>query len=94
MPRTLLAMLAALGLGLFLGSRLAQAVPGSEFTLGQHDRIVAEAPGCYASCQTLGLSRRCTVREPDCHAVCLPLPECKPDGLKPMQVCSVVRDRP
>jgi hypothetical protein len=91
----ILAILAALTVGVFVGSKLAQAGPDqSSFVLEQHDRLVAEAPGCYASCQTFGLSRRCTLREPDCRAVCITLPECKPDGFKPVQVCAVVRDHP
>jgi hypothetical protein len=93
MHRTILALLAALALGVFLGSRLAQARPGDDFTLEQHDRIVAEAPGCYASCQAMGTVRHCTLREPECRAVCITLPECKPDGFKPIRVCSVVRER-
>jgi hypothetical protein len=95
MRTLILAVLAALATGVFLGTRIARAGPDQgTFTLEQHDRLIAEAPGCYASCQVFGLARRCTLREPDCHAICLPLPECKPDGLRPMQVCTVVRDRP
>ena len=95
MRHTILAVLAALAVGVFVGSRLAHARPDeSSFILEQHDRIVAEAPGCYASCQSLGAVRRCTLREPDCRAVCVTLQECKPDGFKPIQVCAVVRERP
>ena len=95
MRNLVLAILAALAAGVLIGSRLAQAQPDqSSFILEQHDRLVAEAPGCFASCQTMGTIRHCTLREHDCHAVCVTLPECKPDGFKPIRACAVVRDRP
>ena len=95
MRNTILAVLAALAVGGFAGSRLAKANPGdNEFVLEQHDRLVAEAPGCYSTCQSIGIVRRCTVRERECHAVCTSFPECKPDGVKAVRACAVVRERP
>jgi hypothetical protein len=90
-----IAIFLALTAGGFAGARLARAFPqDNRFVLQEHDRIVAEAPGCYASCQAMGVTRTCTIREPDCRAVCVTLPECKADGLNPIRVCAVVRDRP
>ena len=95
MTRLLILVALALVAGGISGARLARAFPqDNRFVLQEHDRIVAEAPGCYASCQSLGRTRSCTVREPDCRAVCISLPECKADGLNPVRVCAVVRDRP
>ncbi len=93
MHRTLLAVAAALVLGLLAGAHLARATPGdAAFVLEAQDRLIAEAPGCYVSCQGIGTARSCTVRESECHAVCSTLPECKPDGAHPVRVCAVVRD--
>jgi hypothetical protein len=87
------AVVAALAVGVLVG-HLAHALPGDNtFLLEQHDRIIAESPGCYASCQALGLARRCTIREPDCRAVCVTIPECKADGFKPVRACAVIKER-
>ncbi len=76
------------------GSDLARARPNETFTLQGSDKLVVEAPGCHASCGIANPMRRdCVVREPDCHVVCSMVPECKPDGLRPMQVCAIVRER-
>ncbi len=73
----------------------AQAQAQDTFTLEEHDKIIAEAPGCFADCRIVGPSRRtCTVKQWDCRAVCMPLPECKTDSLKPMKVCAIMRNRP
>src|SRR5205085_4189541 len=75
--RLLFVIAAALIAGGFAGARIARALPGdNRFVLQEHDRIVAEAPGCYASCQAFGRLRTCTIREPDCRAACITLPEC------------------
>lgn len=72
----------------------ASARPGETFTLQDSDKLIFEAPGCHASCGMLMATRReCTVREPSCRVVCQMLPECKPDGIRPIQVCAVVRER-
>ena len=73
---------------------VARARAYETFTLEEHDKIVAEAPGCYASCTATGTRRTCTLKEYDCRVVCTTLPECKPDGLRPMKVCAVVKERP
>lgn len=72
----------------------ASARLGETFTLQDSDKLIVEAPGCHASCAPMGTRRECAVREPDCRVVCQMLPECKPDGLRPIQVCAVVRERP
>jgi hypothetical protein len=72
---------------------VARARPYESFTLEQHDRIIAEAPGCYANCTVTGNRRICAVKEFDCKVVCSTIPECKPDGLRPIQVCAVVKER-
>ena len=64
------------------------------FVLDEHDKIIAEGPGCHAECTVMGATgrRQCTVREYDCRAVCTTLPECRPQG-RPMQVCAVMKSR-
>jgi hypothetical protein len=89
----LVAGILAAGVLVVVGADVARARPYESFTLEQHDRIVAEAPGCYASCTVAGNRRTCTVKEFDCKVVCSTIPECKPDGLHPIQVCAVVRER-
>jgi hypothetical protein len=90
---TALAILAVGGAGLAASGPIMN-IPSRTFTLEGHDRIIAEAPGCYASCTAAGRGRTCTVREMDCKVVCATLNECKPDGIRPMQVCAIVRERP
>lgn len=73
---------------------VARARPNEQFTLQDKDQLIVEAPGCHAACGIQTPTRRlCSVREPDCHVVCQPIPDCKPDGLRPVQVCAVVRER-
>ena len=75
-------------------SDLARARPNETFTLQDKDKLIVEAPGCHASCGIQSpIRRECTVREPECHVVCSMVPECKPDGIRPIQVCAVVRER-
>ena len=84
-----------LALGTLLGAQLARAgINDRSFTLEAHDRIVAEAPGCYASCRAIGSVRSCTIRETNCHAVCQTVPECRLDGGGQLKVCAIVRDAP
>ncbi len=72
----------------------ARARPNESFTLQDKDKLIVEAPGCHAFCGIVTPTRReCTVREPDCHVVCEMIPECKPDGMRPIQVCAVVREK-
>jgi len=73
------------------GCQRAQAF--ESFTLGLHDHLIAEAPGCNAECRVQGNQRSCTFHDPDCRAVCKTLPECRVDGTL-MKVCAVVRSRP
>ena len=84
MRRFLFPLIVAAGVLVVVAADVARARPYESFTLEKHDRIIAEAPGCYASC---------TVKEFDCKVVCSTIPECKPDGLHPIQVCAVVRER-
>jgi len=93
MRRFLFPLIVAAGVLVVVAADVARARPYESFTLEQHDRIVAEAPGCYASCTVTGNRRTCTVKEFDCKVVCSTIPECKPDGLHPIQVCAVVRER-
>jgi len=93
MRRNLVPVLVAIGVLAVVSADVARAKPYETFTLEQHDRIVAEAPGCYASCAVSGNRRVCSVKEFDCKVVCSTIPECKPDGLRPIQVCAVVRER-
>jgi hypothetical protein len=78
-----------------VASDIARARPNETFVLQDHDKLLVEAPGCHASCGiSMPTRRECGVREPECHVVCQPVPECKPDGIRPIQVCAVVRERP
>lgn len=93
MRRILMVAVSALAVGGVAGARLARAFPGQDaFVLEKHDRIVAEAPGCYSSCEAMGDARRCTLREPECRPVCVSLPECKLEDRREMRVCMIVRD--
>ncbi len=75
-------------------SDVARARPNERFTLEGADKLVVEAPGCHANCGIVTPTRReCTVREADCHVACSIVPECKPDGLRSLQVCAIVRER-
>ena len=88
-----LTMLFALLAGMALGSsgcRRAEAL--ESFTLGEHDHLIAEAPGCNVDCRIVGTRRVCTLKDPQCRVVCKTLPECRPDG-KAIQVCAVIPTR-
>ena len=92
MRRHLVPVLAVLAVAIFAGASIARARPYENFTLEEHDKIIAETPGCHASCTVTGNRRTCTVKDFDCKAVCTALQECKPDGLRPMKVCAVIRE--
>jgi hypothetical protein len=93
MRRYLFPSILIAGVVAIVGADVARARPYETFTLEQHDRLVVEAPGCYSSCAASGTRRVCTVKEFDCKVVCSTIPECKPDGLHPIQVCAVVKER-
>jgi hypothetical protein len=82
-------------IGALLGVILSSAPVGAQafptFDLGEHDKLLAEANGCYADCKRMGSKRVCTVKEYDCKPVCQVIPECKPDGMHMMQVCVVMK---
>ncbi|HZZ85238.1 MAG TPA: hypothetical protein VFE30_11925 [Anaeromyxobacteraceae bacterium] len=94
MRRHALQLATLLAVLLIVGADVARARPNETFTLQDSDKLIVEAPGCHAFCGIQTPQRReCAVREPDCTVVCQPIPECKPDGLRPMRVCAVVRER-
>jgi hypothetical protein len=86
-------LVTTLSIAAVAASGCGRAEAFESFTLEEHDKIIAEAPGCYASCTAFGSRRTCTIKEMDCRAVCQTLPECKVD-MKPIRVCAVVRARP
>lgn len=95
MRRYTLSLLTALAALAVLGSGCGQARAWDSFILEEHDKIIAEAPGCHAECTVMGGTgrRQCAVRDYDCRAVCTTLPECRPAG-RPIQVCAVMKARP
>lgn len=92
MPRHAVPALAVLALALAGAASIALAGPYETFTLEEHDRIIAENPGCHATCTVTGSRRTCTIRDFDCRVVCTQIQECKPDGVRPVKVCAVVRE--
>jgi hypothetical protein len=90
--RHIVPWLAVLAVVLFAGVSVARARPYETFTLEEHDKIIAETPGCHASCTVTGARRTCTVKDFDCRAVCTAIQECKPDGVRPVKVCAVIRE--
>jgi hypothetical protein len=94
MRRYAIHLITLAGIATIVGVDVARARPNETFTLHGSDKLLVEAPGCHASCSIANpLQRDCSVREPDCHVVCQMVPECKPDGIRPIQVCAVVRER-
>jgi hypothetical protein len=94
MRRYAIHLITVVGILTIVTADVARARPGETFTLQGSDKLLVEAPGCHASCGIANpLRRDCAVREPDCHVVCEPIPECKPDGIRSIQVCAVVRER-
>ncbi len=81
-------------LGLGLGSGCSRAQAFESFELGEHDKLIAEAPGCWAECKNLGGRRLCTLKDYDCKPICQVVPECKPDGMHMLKVCVVMKGQP
>jgi hypothetical protein len=85
-----LVVVVALALSSLAGCGRAQAF--ESFTLEEHDKLIAEAPGCYADCRgTAGGRRVCSLKNLDCQAICQSVPECKPDGTRMLRVCVVMK---
>ncbi len=94
MRRYALHLLTVAAVAVIVVTDVARARPNETFTLQGGDKLIAEAPGCHVGCGIANpLRRDCAVRESDCHVVCQMIPECKPDGIRPIQVCAVVRER-
>ena len=88
--RLLVAALLAAGVAAQQGCTSAQAL--ETFDLGERDKVLYEAHGCFAECTVLSAQRRsCTVKGFDCKVVCQPIPECRPEGGSPVNVCVVVK---
>jgi branched-subunit amino acid transport protein AzlD len=85
-------ILAAATVVVAVGADVARARPYETFTLESHDKVI-EAPGCYASCSSMGARRTCTLKEMDCKVVCATIPECRPDGMNAVKVCAIVKER-
>jgi len=69
--------------------------PETTFVLDEHDKIIAEAKGCFSECRIVGGARRlCTIREFGCRVVCSTLPECRINGVGMMKACAIVKDSP
>ncbi len=78
----------------FLAVRATRVDAFETFLLGEHDRIIAETPGCHAECQIQSPTlRTCTVRGFDCRAACMEVPECSAAGKKAPRVCALVKTR-
>ncbi len=86
----LLVIGALLGVLVSSGSTRAQGL--QTFELGEHDKLLAEAPGCWADCKRMGVRRVCTVKDYDCKVVCMEIPECRIQGRMP-KVCAVLSTR-
>jgi len=80
-----------LGLGGSSGCSRAQAF--ESFELDEHDKLIAEAPGCWAECKHLGTRRLCTLKDYGCKPICQVVPECKPDGMHMLKVCVVMKEQ-
>jgi hypothetical protein len=80
-------------LGILVSSGSTRAQGFQTFELGEHDKLLAEAQGCWAECKRLGPRRVCTVKDFDCKPICQVVPECKPDGMNMMKVCVVMKGR-
>ncbi len=79
----------------FLALYTGRVEANESFMLGEHDRIIAENPGCHADCRIQTPSLRvCTIQSFDCRAVCMEVPECAGPAMKAPRVCAVVKTRP
>jgi hypothetical protein len=87
--------LLAVGVLVAGGALLSGCTPAhalETFDLGERDKILYEAEGCYATCSIMSPQRRsCTVKGFDCKVVCQSLADCRPDGGIAMNVCVVVK---
>jgi hypothetical protein len=79
----------------FLALHTSRVEANESFILGEHDRIIAENPGCHAECriQTPTI-RTCTIKDYDCRAVCMEVPECGNVARKAPRVCAIIKTRP
>ncbi len=78
----------------FVIARAGRVAAYESFTLEQHDKILVEAPGCYAECRIQGSRRVCMLKNLDCKVVCQSIPECSQVGQRPLKVCATVRTGP
>jgi hypothetical protein len=78
-------------LGVIASSGVSRAQAFQSFELGEHDKLIAEASGCWSECRRVGPRRVCTLKDASCKPVCQVVPECKPDGLNMIKVCAVMR---
>jgi hypothetical protein len=85
-------VVAAAAVVVAVAADVARARPYETFTLEAHDKVL-ESPGCFASCMAAGTRRNCTVKEMDCKVTCVSIPECRLDGMNPVKVCAVVKER-
>ena len=87
-----LVLAAVLASAAALSSGCSPAHALETFDLGERDKILYEAEGCYATCGIISPQRRsCTVKGFDCKVVCQSLADCRPDGGIAMNVCVVVK---
>ncbi len=86
------AALSAAAVWLVAVSGCSRASALESFDLGEHDHLLAEAPGCAAECRAFGTRRTCTVREYDCKVVCMDVPDCRVAGQIP-KVCAIMPTR-
>jgi hypothetical protein len=88
--RLLVAAVLAAGAATLQGCTPAHAL--ETFDLGERDKVLYEAQGCFADCTVLSPQRRsCAVKGFDCKVVCQSIPECRPEGGSPVNVCVVVK---
>lgn len=92
--RWLAITVAAAGLT-FLVLHTSRVQATETFMLGEHDRIIAENPGCHAECRIQSPTLRiCTIRDFDCRAVCIEVPECGSIAKKAPRVCAIIKTKP
>ena len=79
----------------FVAVQARSGPPETTFMLDEHDKIIAEAKGCFSECRIVGGTRRlCTIREFGCRVACSTLPECRITSGGTMKVCAIVKDSP
>ncbi len=93
MRRHIVPVLAVLAVALFVGASVARARPYESFTLEAARQDHRRDPGLLRlAARCTGTRRTCTVKDFDCKAVCTAIQECKPDGIRPIKVCAVIRE--